>query len=443
MSAVSVLEDASSLVETILKASDLGRATKKSLSSGILKDFPEKDKGVVLLSIGKAAASMATAAAETLNSLIEGGLVVVPRGITTVPHVSGIEVLESSHPIPDESSLRAALAALEWAHEAKASGLLLLALVSGGGSALVESPLTDYVNLDDIVELNRLLLNSGASISQINTVRRHVSKVKGGRISLEAYPARVLGLYASDVPGDRVEDIASGPTAPDPTTYSDALNVLRLLSLSSCAPANIMRLLNDGINGRLPETLKPYQNEAKASFNYVIATNMDVLKAVAERLRKLSYNVLIITSALQGESREIGRFLSSVALEIIRRGLPIAPPAAVLLGGETTVTVRGHGRGGRNQELALSWALEAYKLGLEPERAALLAIATDGIDGPTDAAGALVTSATAERLYSIGLEPAAYLNNNDSYAALEAAGALIKTGLTGSNLNNVIVLLVR
>jgi len=306
---------------------------------------------------------------------------------------------------------------------------------------MMERPI-EGISLDDLSALNKVLLSSGASISEINVIRRHISKVKGGKLLRAAKGARTYGLYASDVPGDFLEDIASGPTAPDPTTFRDALDILNRYKLVNDIPPSVLKVLRDGERGLVEETVKPGSPELELAENLIVATNYDVVSDVAALLEEMGYNTIVLTSAAQGESREVGKFLASIALDVMRKGVPVRPPAAIVLGGETAVTVRGRGLGGRNQELALSWALELRRLGIRSDRATLVALATDGVDGPTDAAGAVVTPALVDLMYNAGVNPAEELINNDSYRALASVNALIKTGPTGSNLNNVIVVLV-
>lgn len=393
---------------------------------------------LILVAIGKGAPAMARGAIEALGAP-DGGVVATIRGVD-VSGLEGVEVVYGEHPVPGEGSLRAGEAVLEWAREAGSSGGSLLALVSGGGSAIVEAPL-DGLTIEDIAEATKALLASGATIDEINAVRKHLSRIKGGRLAEASRPARVLGLYASDVPGDRLDSIASGPTVPDPTTYGEALRVIDLYGLRGRIPRRVVEVLEAGARGELPETPKPGSPVFEGVENRLAASNMDVLESMAEWLGSRGYRVLVLTSRLEGESREAARVLASIALEAMDRGVPLEPPAAILAGGETTVTVRGHGVGGRNQELALAWAWRMSYWGASCE-AGLLAMDTDGIDGVTDAAGAIVVPEDASRARAMGLDPLSYLADNDSYTLLSRLGALIKTGPTGSNLNSVVALIV-
>ena len=421
------------LVSWIIEASDLYSRTREALEG--LRG------GYYVLALGKAAPAMARAAVDALDR-VEGGVVVYPKWMDArVP--GGLEVVRGNHPVPDEDSLRAGEALVEWARQAARSRGRLLVLVSGGGSALAEYP-RPGLDLEDIVEANRLLLASGASIHEVNTVRKHLSLIKGGWLAKHASPAWVLGLYASDVPGDRLDSIASGPTVPDPTTFGDALRVLDYYELRDSFPRRALRVLEEGARGLLPETPKPGDPVFESVENKLVAANIDVLRSLSERLEALGYRVLVLTSRLEGESREAGRVLASIALEALDRGVPGEPPLALLAGGETTVSLRGGGgRGGRNQELVLSWA-ERIDYWLPEGDAPLLILAmdTDGIDGASDAAGAWAYPGLARMLRSRGLDPRSLLEAHDSYRALEAAGTLVRTGPLESNLNSVVVMLI-
>ncbi len=395
----------------------------------------------IVAAFGKAAPAMARAAVDTLGERVAGGVVVYPRWMDArVPE--GLEEVRAGHPVPDEGSLRAGDAVVEWARSASSSGAGFLVLVSGGGSALVEKP-REGIELEDLREATRLLLASGANIHEVNTVRKHLSLVKGGWLAKHAYPARVLGLYASDVPGDRLDSIASGPTVPDPTTFSDALEVIRFYGLEEAMPENVMDLLRRGARGLLEETPKPGDPVFTRVENQLVAANIDVLRGLAGRLEEAGYRVLILTSRLEGESRDAGRVLASIALEALERGVPEEPPLALLAGGETTVTLTGGGgRGGRNQELVLSFAVTLdYWL---PEEApiGILAMDTDGIDGNSDAAGAYALAGDARRARIEGLDPREALSRHDSYTVLSRLGRLIVTGPLESNLNSVVVVLI-
>ncbi|MEB3774521.1 MAG: glycerate kinase [Desulfurococcales archaeon] len=406
------------------------------LASRVAEALP-RDRCVVV-AFGKSAYRMIEPV-EDGGVTVEGGIVVVPHGYTG-RRPPGMEVVEASHPVPDEASLRAGRAVLEWARASRSVGCLL-ALISGGGSALVEYPM-DPITLEDVRAINRLLLASGASIHEINTVRKHISLVKGGRLAGEAYPARVYGLYASDVPGDRIDSIASGPTAPDPTTYRDALDVLERYGITGEAPERVVKVLREGVEGKRPETPKPGSEVFERVSNSVVAANIDVLKSIGDLLRGKGINPLILTSRLEGESREAGRVLASITMEAVDRGIPVGRTSAILAGGETSVRVRNpNGRGGRNMELAVSWAHAMWYWGYRDE-AIIVSLDTDGIDGNTDAAGAYMAPGDVDTAKSLGLDPVKALDENNTYKLLEELGRLVKTGPTQVNLNSVTVILV-
>jgi glycerate 2-kinase len=427
------LRVARELVPHVVEASRLDTLTGEALSS---IGGQTKLSGCIVIAFGKGAASMVKGLVES-GVEPRGGVVVIPRGFPR-PAATGLEVLEASHPIPDESSIRAGEAVLEWARASRGSCSLFL--VSGGGSSLVEKPV-DPLSLEDLVETTRLLIGSGASILEVNTVRKHLSMVKGGRLAEAAHPSRIIGFYASDVPGDRIDAIASGPTVPDPTTYSDALRVLDLYGLRGEVPGRVVRVLDEGVHGLRPETPKPGSEAFANAINKVIARNIDVLKRLEGLLEARGYATLLLTSRLEGESRHVGKALASITLEALERGYPVRPPAAILAGGETTVTVKGRGRGGRNMELALAWgiSMSAWHTGGE---AAILAMDTDGIDGFTEYAGAVVEPGMIREARAMGIDPVRELLSNNSLRVLEAVGGLIKTGPTGSNLNSVVAIVV-
>ncbi len=424
-------DDLKSLINEIIAKSDLSIYVKEYLKN-------VKMNNVIIISFGKGASLMTNGALEILEDKIEGGVVIIPKGGKRPK--GSFEIIESSHPIPDENSIKAANSIIEWIKNGNDKNNFLF-LISGGGSSLVEKPL-DKISLDDIKVLNKLLLDSGASISEINTVRKHVSQIKGGRLASYVYPRKAYGLYASDVPGDILDQIASGPTVPDPTTFNDAFNVISNYNLNDKIPKSILDVLIEGMKGNIRETPKPNDKVFENIKNDIIANNELILKHVSNLLSNMGYKTIILTSRIEGESREIGYALASITLDIINKGLPINPPVAIIIGGETSVTVRGKGIGGRNMELALSWGLKMSEDN-NKSRAAILAIATDGIDGPTDAAGALISGEDIDYIKSIGIDIKKELKNNNSYYVLNKANLLIKTGQTGSNLNNVIVIAIK
>ncbi|MDP8003104.1 MAG: glycerate kinase [Caldisphaera sp.] len=425
--------DLNELIDTIIKESDLSIPVKYHLKK-------IKKKNTILIAFGKGAISMANGAIEILDNKIQGGVIVIPKG-SKRPKLNSLEIIESSHPIPDQNSIKAGEAVIEWS-KASSTKESVIFLVSGGGSALVEKPL-EGITLDDIIELNKTLLNSGLNISEINTIRKHVSQIKGGRLAEYAYPSNIYGFYASDVPGDSIDQIASGPTVPDPTTFEDALKIINNNNLKDVIPKNIIKILYEGVKGSIKDTPKPGDIKLKKANNKIIATNEKILKAVSAKLKKKGYKTIILTSRLEGESREVGYALASITLDVINKNIPVKPPLALILGGETSVTVKGNGKGGRNLELALAWGIKINYWQIPKEKnASLLAFATDGIDGPTDCAGAIISSQDLDRIKELGVNAVKELNNNNSYYVLDRINALIKTGQTGSNLNNIIVIAI-
>ncbi|MBI4269438.1 MAG: glycerate kinase [Candidatus Rokubacteria bacterium] len=381
---------------------------------------------VLVLGCGKASGAMARAAEEVLGERVADGFVVVKDGYT-VP-LARIRLTEAGHPVPDERGLAASARLLDLAHGA-GEGDLVLFLVSGGGSALTPAP-APPVTLGEKREVTRLLLAAGATIGELNAVRKHLSRFKGGQLARAAWPAAVLTLALSDVIGDPLDVIASGPTAPDPTTFRDALDVLEARRLAGRVPGSVRERLEAGLRGSVEETPKPGDGIFQRVTNLVIGNNALVTDAALAEARRLGYRAELVTRALEGEARLVAR-------ELVARGRRLPPRSCLVAGGETTVTVRGRGRGGRCQELALAAALA-----LAPgETLTVLAAGTDGTDGPTDAAGALVDAGTAARARAAGVDPARALEDNDSHRALAASGDLLVTGPTNTNLLDLYLVL--
>ena len=397
-----------------------------------LKDH-SGDAGIRVIAIGKAAVPMARGAARALGARLARGIVLAPyeHGGGT-PNV--IECYEAGHPIPDESGVRAAEAIREFCAPLGHADRLLC-LLSGGGSALLAAPVPG-VELKDLAQTTRLLLACGATIGEINTVRRHLSTLQGGGLARAAYPASLLTLILSDVVEDRIETIASGPTMPDPTTFADAERVLRRHRLRIEVPLSVRRYLRDGADGRVPETAKPGDPIFERADIRVVANNSTFLDAVCEHAARIGLRVHRELRPMVGEARNVGACLGQHVAELAES---IAEPTLLVAGGETTVTLHGDGRGGRNQEVALA-AAQA----LEGTDSVLFATcATDGTDGVTDAAGALVDGATIDRGRESGLDPELALRGNDSYVFLSATGDLLRTGPTGTNVADVVLALIR
>ncbi len=429
------------LVDVGIKSADPYTAVARHLkvtseSDVVVAGDVFRPRSIYVVGFGKAACAMAKAVEDVLGDRITAGVVSVPKAVAEKCKLSRVEVVGAGHPLPDEGSIRAAERALEIVSEAGEDDLVIV-LVSGGGSALFEKP-ADDISLSDLVKTTELLLKCGATIHEINTVRKHISLVKGGKLAKAAYPAKVVSLIISDVVGDDLGTIASGPTAPDKTTFSDAYRVLRKYGIWDSVPESVRRYIERGLKGLEPETVKPGDPVFEKVRNVIVASNIEALTEMKSVAEKLGYNAIVLTHMLQGEAREVGRVVASIALSAKRSGVPIKPPAVILLGGETTVTVRGSGKGGRNQELVLSAAQDiSGNHGI-----AIASVGTDGIDGVTDAAGAIADAHTVERAQSIGLDPHEYLMNNDSHTFFKKLGDCIYTGPTGTNVNDIIVIAV-
>mgnify|MGYP001147165180 CR=1 FL=1 len=393
-----------------------------------------------IVGAGKAGAPMAAAAASILGDRLTGGVVVVKEGHIAAENLaalqSRIEIIEAGHPLPDARGVAAGERIADLLHHTGERDLVL-ALISGGGSALLTRPAPE-ITLDDLQRLTRLLLACGASINEINTLRRHLDTLKGGGLARLAVPAAVVTLILSDVVGDPLDVIASGPTVADPTTFADALGVLERYAVMRQTPAAILERLQCGARGEIDETPKPGDPALARVHNLIIGSNRLAADAALAVARNEGFNTLLLTTFLQGEARVVGRVLAAIAREIAVSNHPISPPACVIAGGETTVTLRGDGRGGRNQELALAAAAD---LAAAPG-ALLVALATDGGDGPTDAAGAVVSDTTIQRAAALGLDTVAALAHNDSYPFFAALDDLLRPGPTQTNVNDLALIVV-
>lgn len=392
---------------------------------------------VYVVGAGKASMAMAGAVEARLGGRIEGGLVVVPHGYrATLPASqrapAKIEVVEAGHPVPDAAGVEAAARALALAESCGEEDLLLV-LISGGGSALWPSP-AQGVTLDAMQTVSRLLLRSGADIHQINTVRKHLSRLKGGRLAASAFPATVLALVVSDVVGDDLSVIASGPTVADGSTYDAAVAVLHAFDLWDAVPASVRDHLLLGRQGLLPETPKQEDPCFVRGHTVLLGSNQKALEAARAAALQRGYTTHLFAHDLTGEARAIGRAVAQQAMQ-----MAAGEPVCLLWGGETTVTVTGAGRGGRNQEVVLAAAIALE--GCDP-RFVVLSGGTDGIDGPTDAAGAWATPQTVPQARTRGFNPETYLADNDAYTFFEQTGGLLKPGPTHTNVMDVQIALV-
>jgi hydroxypyruvate reductase len=393
---------------------------------------------VVVVGAGKAGAPMAAAAEAVLGDLPgwRGGVVIVKEGHTE-PRPAIIDLIEAGHPLPDARGVAGTEQIL-----ARLGGLgprdLVLALISGGGSALLADP-APPVTLADLQAVTGLLLKAGATIGELNTVRKHLARLKGGGLAAATAPAPLVALILSDVVGSPLDIIASGPTVPDPATFADAWAVIMDRSLADRLPPAVRARLEAGRRGEIPDTPGPDDPRFAQVTNVIVGDNRLAAQAAVERARALGLHALLLSTYIEGEAREVGRVVAGLAKELAATGMPLPRPACLVLGGETTVTVRGPGRGGRNQELALAAALA---LDGWSEGVAVATLATDGGDGTGDAAGAVATGATVARARALGLDPAAALTANDSYTFWHALGDGIVTGPTGTNVNDLTFVIV-
>lgn len=388
-------------------------------------------KRVFVAGAGKAVCPMAKALEELLGDRVTEGLVVTKYG--HAEPLKRITVQEAGHPLPDRNGVDGARKILGMASNALADDLLIV-LITGGASALLPAP-SFGLSLRDKQKTSSLLINSGASIHEINAVRKHLSLIKGGRLAEAAKEATVLTLIVSDVVGNDLSSIGSGPTAPDPSAFSDVLRIIKSYGLEGQMPPKVMDILRKGMKGDLPETPKYGDPLFSRVSNLLIADNLSALQKAAETARENGFKSIVLSSTVAGNTREAAGFFASILKEIKKSGNPVKRPACVLMGGETTLKVIGKGIGGRNQEFALALAIA---LGGEPGINALSA-GTDGTDGPTDAAGAYALPDTFSKAKALGLDPAKYLAGNDTYNFFKKIDGLLVTGPTGTNVMDVVV----
>jgi glycerate 2-kinase len=366
----------------------------------------------------------------------------ISKGLISVKHGHGLalrhtRVIEAGHPLPDAGSELAAARILDIARGATADDLIIV-LLSGGGSALMALP-WQGLTLADKQKTSDLLLASGATIHEMNALRKHISAIKGGRLARTAYPATVAALILSDVVGDDLDVIASGPTVPDPSTFAQCLEIVDRYQLQQKLPERVRRHLQTGAAGQIPETPKTNQLNWPDTHNLIVASNRLAVQAAAREARKRGYATLVLSTRIEGETRTVAQVHGAIAREVLSTGQPLPPPACLLSGGETTVTLRGKGKGGRNQEFALAAAMDIDGDG----DIVVLSGGTDGSDGPTDAAGAIADHATAKRAAGLGLDIRTFLHNNDAYTFFSRLDDLLITGPTLTNVMDLRILLIR
>lgn len=392
------------------------------------------DSRIVVVGAGKATPAMAAAAEAVLGPRLTAGSINTKHGHRL--SLATIRTVECGHPLPDDAGVEGTRRMLRLV-DGLGPDDVVLCLFSGGGSALMPAP-ANGIRLEEKVAVTDALLRCGATIDELNAVRKHLSEVKGGQLARRAAPARVVSLMISDVIGDPVHTIASGPTCADPTTFEDCLRLVDRYRLRPALPASVVARFERGAAGHLPETPGAEDPSVQAALNLVIGNNSLALDAAREEAVHRGYRTLVLSTRIAGETREAAGFHAAIAAEIVLSGQPVPYPACLISGGETTVTLRGGGKGGRNQEFALAAAL-----GLEGTTGiTVMSAGTDGTDGPTDAAGAIADGTTLARAAAAGLSAGDHLERNDSYPFFEALGDLIVTGPTGTNVMDLRLMLV-
>lgn len=434
-------EKAKSIFFASLKGADPKLCVKRFLmvengyiSAGDLRKKLNEINKILVVGAGKASALMAQATEEVLGDEIDSGAVVSKTGYQAP--LKKIKLYFGGHPYPDENGVKGTQTIIETVSEAGENDLVI-SLFSGGGSSLLVSPF-DGISLEDKKRITQLLLKCGANIDEINTIRKHISKVKGGRLAKLAYPAQIVSLILSDVIGDRLDSIASGPTVPDPTTFKDCLEVLFKYKLMDKIPKSIKVFLENNQNKKDCETLKPEDLVFEKVKNIIVGSNLSALKEAQRKAKELDFNTLMLSSTISGDTRKAALEHAELARRIKVEKKIVPPPACVISGGETTVEVKGKGLGGRNQEFVLVSAIEIDGL----KNVVIASLNTDGTDGPTDAAGAICDGFTVSRAKKKNLDPKEYLDQNDSYHFFQQLGDLIKTGPTNTNVMDIHIILV-
>lgn len=402
---------------------------------------------IVVVGAGKASASMARGIETVLKERISAGIIAVKPGHTDT--LRTIRMIEAGHPVPDDGSVAAAQAIVELVDTAD-DRTLVLNLVSGGGSALLTLPYRDEhhaVSLEEMQQTTATLLSCGATIQEINCVRKHISSIKGGRFAARCAPARLVSLILSDVVGDDLSSIASGLAAPDATTFADVKSIIRKYGVGDELPRTVLDVIDRGLTGDIADTPKPGDPIFDDVTNVLLGSNAQAVRAAGEHARSLGYNTVTLGAQITGEAREVARVYAGILRDAVRFNPPEPTigekPLCVIGGGETTVTLRGDGLGGRNQEMALAVIAEFLPDPSPLQSALFLSGATDGNDGPTDAAGGFADAAAVEAALSGAVDIVDVLQRNDAYHGLETIGALLKTGPTNTNVCDIQIILVR
>lgn len=435
-------QDALKIFKHGIKSVDPAIAIKRNLTIGDNRlDIHGKTydlsayENIFIIGMGKASAAMAKAIEDLLGDRIKGGVVNVKYG-HTVP-LKIVRANEAGHPVPDQEGLEGTNQILRLLKQTGEKDLVIC-LISGGGSALLPSPV-DGITLEDKQRLTKALLDCGATIHEINALRKQISKVKGGRLARLVYPSTLISLILSDVIGDDLDSIASGPTVPDKTTFADCLSILEKHKIHGEIPTSILQYVERGSQGDVEETPKTDDPIFVRTQNVIIASNKQALSAAKEKAGELGYNALILSSFIEGDTTEVAKVHAAIAKEVLSTGNPVGRPACIVSGGETIVKIKGGGLGGRNQEFTLAAAIAIHGL----EKVAILSAGTDGTDGPTEAAGAIADGATITRATGLGIVAEKYLRENNSYNFFKPLGDLIITGPTNTNVMDLRIIIVR
>lgn len=432
--AITVLEAALNSVDPYKAVLNNLKIVDGKLRVGNFKASLDDLRKIVVIGGGKAGGAMAEAVESVLGDRVSGGCVNVLQGTEFRYNLKKIRLQGASHPIPNNDGVRGVAEMLMLISSMREKDLVIC-LISGGGSALMPYP-AEGISLEDKQDVTSRLLMKGATIDDLNAVRKHLSAIKGGQLARRCYPTRVVSLILSDVVGDPLDTIASGPTSPDTTTFRNAVDVLKKYKLWDDICSQVRERLEYGVKKVIVETPKPGDEIFNHVTNIIVGNNSIAAESAAEAAEALGYNSLIVSTMVEGEAAEVGTVLAGIARELAAKGRPLKPPAAVIVGGETTVIVRGSGRGGRNQELALSLARRITGL-----KAVAASLATDGIDGPTEASGAIVDGETSTKASKAGLSIEKFLAENDSHSFFKKIGDTIVTGPTGTNVNDLVLII--
>jgi glycerate-2-kinase len=390
-----------------------------------------KYNSIKVISVGKAAYPMTLALINILKDKIENGISVNLKKVLSP--VKNIKIIYGSHPYPDEKSVNSAKEIINFINREIKGNELVFFLISGGASALMTLP-ANGINLEDMIKTTKTVMNTGANIKELNTIRKHLSAIKGGRIAEMIHPAKLITIAISDVQDDDLEDIGSCPTVPDPSTFQDCIDILNKYEIIDKIPEKVLSYFKKGVLGEIKESIKPNSEIFKDNKSYIIGNTLYALKKGEALFKKEGLKTMILTSNDCGEAKEIAKLYSAIIKETIKTGNPASPPLVFLTGGELTVNVKGTGKGGRNQELILAMLLELENL---KNRFCILSGGTDGIDGPTDTAGAIIDNSIYNKIKELKIIPQDYLLNNDAYNFFKQTDSLIFTGPTDTNVRDI------